>query len=190
MEINRLIRLALIIASLVLLGMSAWWWFSSPADMDEQQLTKVPVFEFPLIGRSGVVTRHQFKGRYLVVSYFNPDCSHCRKLASTVGQKPTGIKIKKGGKEVRLGWLWVTRFDEDQAWKFMEQYGLKDKPDTWLAADREGNFYRSFGDMHVPSLYVFDPSGNFLEAVYDEPLYADVLKIIGGGRAQKPKKVR
>jgi hypothetical protein len=125
-----------------------------------------------------------------VVSYFNPDCSHCQNLAATVGDKPAGTKLQLSGREIRLGWLWVTRFDEDHAWKFMEQYGLRDKPDTWLAADREGTFYKAFGDMHVPSLYVFDSKGNFLEAVYDEPLYADVLKIIGGGRAHKPKKIR
>lgn len=189
MEINRLIRLLLIASSLLMLVFLGWWWYSSPTHTEES-LSKVPVFEFPLIGSSGVVTRHQFKGQYLVLSYFNPDCSHCRKLAATVGDKPSGSKLKLRGKEIRLGWLWVTRFDEDQAWKFMEQYGLVNKPDTWLAADREGAFYKAFGDMHVPSLYVFDPQGNFLEAVYDEPLYADVLKIIGGGQAHKPKKIR
>jgi len=189
MEINRLIRYVLIAASLLMLLFIGWWWFSNPLT-EEEELTQVPVFEFPLIGRSGVVTRHQFKGRYLIVSYFDPDCSHCRRLAATVGDKPAGDKIKLRGKEIRLGWLWVTRFDEDQAWKFMEEYDLKDKPNTWLAADREGSFYKAFGDMHVPSLYVFDPQGNFLEAVYDEPQYSDVLKIVGGGQAQKPKKIR
>lgn len=189
MEITRLFRLALVTASVCLLASLVWWWYSKPS-LNEETLTKVPVFEFPLIGRSGVVTRHQFKGQYLVVSYFNPDCSHCRRLAATVGEKPTGTKIKLRGKEIRVGWLWVTRFDEDEAWNFMKDFGLTDKPHTYLAADREGSFYRAFGDMHVPSLYVFDPQGNFLEAVYDEPLYSDVLKIIGGGQAQKPKKIR
>lgn len=44
--------------------------------------------------------------------------------------------------------------------------------------------------MHVPSLYVFDSKGRLLEAVYDQPLYSDVLKILGGGRADKAKKTR
>ncbi len=189
MEITRLFRIMLITASCLMFAALGWWWLSA-SSVNEEYLSKVPVFEFPLIGRSGVVTRHQFKDRFLVVSYFNPDCSHCRRLAETVGEKPSGNKIKLRGKEIRLAWLWVTRFDEDQALKFMERYGLKDKADTYLAADREGSFYKAFGDMHVPTIYVFDLEGNFLEAVYDEPLYSDILKIIGGGKAHKPKKIR
>jgi hypothetical protein len=100
------------------------------------------------------------------------------------------MTYKVRGRKVSLGWLWVTRFDEDKAWAFMQEFGLADRPGVWLAADREGAFYRAFGDMHVPSLYVFDSKGRLLEAVYDQPLYSDVLKILGGGRADKAKKTR
>ncbi|MBM3930244.1 MAG: hypothetical protein FJ336_03045, partial [Sphingomonadales bacterium] len=63
MEITRLFRLALVTASVCLLASLVWWWYSKPS-LNEETLTKVPVFEFPLIGRSGVVTRHQFKGKF------------------------------------------------------------------------------------------------------------------------------
>lgn len=186
----RLVFRGLLLAGSLVLGYFLYKQLVLDRREEEQVLTRIPVFEFPLIGKSGVVTRHQFRNQVLVVSYFNPDCSHCRKLAATVGAKPRGMTYKVRGRKVSLGWLWVTRFDEDKAWAFMQEFGLADRPGVWLAADREGAFYRAFGDMHVPSLYVFDSKGRLLEAVYDQPLYSDVLKILGGGRADKAKKTR
>ncbi|MFM9142486.1 MAG: TlpA family protein disulfide reductase [Bacteroidota bacterium] len=190
MEINRAVRGFLLIGSLFLVILMAWVLGSGSKEDAPEILKKIPVFEFPLIGQSGVITRHQFKGRALVVSYFNPDCSHCQMLADGVGKRSYRLVYKVGGKSTRVAWLWVTRFDEDQAWDFMKQYGLAGRPDVWLAADREGTFYGAFGDMHVPSIYVFDAGGRYLQTVYDQPSYGDVLQILAGKKVNKPKKSR
>jgi hypothetical protein len=190
MEINRAVRGFLLIGSLFLVILMAWVLGSGSKEDAPKILKKIPVFEFPLIGQSGVITRHQFKGRALVVSYFNPDCSHCQMLADGVGKRSDRLVYKVGGKPTRVAWLWVTRFDEDQAWDFMKQYGLAGRPDVWLAADREGAFYGAFGDMHVPSVYVFDAGGRYLQTVYDQPSYGDVLQILAGKKVNKPKKSR
>ncbi|MFM9060665.1 MAG: TlpA family protein disulfide reductase [Bacteroidota bacterium] len=190
MEINRAVRGFLLIGSLFLVILMAWVLSSGSKEDAPEILKKIPVFEFPLIGQSGVITRHQFKGRALVVSYFNPDCSHCQMLADGVGKRSDRLVYKVGGKPTRVAWLWVTRFDEDQAWDFMKQYGLAGRPDVWLAADREGTFYGAFGDMHVPSIYVFDAGGRYLQTVYDQPSYGDVLQILAGKKVNKPKKSR
>ena len=76
MEINQAVRWLLLSGSLLLALLLGWWLWSDRESDHPDLLEKVPVFEFPLIGRSGVVTRHQFRDRALVVSYFNPDCSH------------------------------------------------------------------------------------------------------------------
>lgn len=190
MEINRAVRGFLLIGSFFLVILMAWVLGSGSKEETPEILKKIPVFEFPLIGQSGVITRHQFKGRALVVSYFNPDCSHCQMLADGVGKRSDRLVYKVGGKPTRVAWLWVTRFDEDQAWDFMKQYGLAGRPDVWLAADREGAFYGAFGDMHVPSVYVFDAGGRYLQTVYDQPSYGDVLQILAGKKVNKPKKSR
>jgi hypothetical protein len=44
--------------------------------------------------------------------------------------------------------------------------------------------------MHVPSVYVFDKEGSFIEAIYDQPTYGDILQTLGGKRVNKPKKSR
>lgn len=190
MEINRAVRGFLLVGSLFLALLMAWMLGSDSTEEAPELLKKTPVFEFPLIGQSGVVTRHQFKGRALVVSYFNPECSHCQSLADEVGKRSDRLVYKVGGKPYRVAWLWVTRFDEDKAWAFMQKYGLNGRRDVWLAADREGAFYAAFGDMHVPSVYVFDAGGHYLETVYDQPTYGDVLRILAGKKANKPKKSR
>ncbi|MFZ9969064.1 MAG: peroxiredoxin family protein [Bacteroidia bacterium] len=190
MEINRAVRGFLLLGSLFLVLLMAWILGSNSTEEAPELLKKTPVFEFPLIGQSGVVTRHQFKGRALVVSYFNPECSHCQSLADEVGKRSDRLVYKVGGKPYRVAWLWVTRFDEDKAWAFMQEYGLNGRRDVWLAADREGAFYTAFGDMHVPSVYVFDAGGHYLETVYDQPTYGDVLQILAGKKANKPKKSR
>jgi hypothetical protein len=44
--------------------------------------------------------------------------------------------------------------------------------------------------MHVPSVYVFDKQGIFLETIFDQPTYGDILQTLGGKRVNKPKKSR
>ena len=190
MEINRAVRWLLLSASFVLAMMLGWWLCFDQSSDSPDLPSKVPVFEFPLIGQSGVVTRHQFRGKALVVSYFNPDCSHCRSLADGVGKRSDRLVYKVGGKPSKVAWLWVTRFDEDSAWEFIREFGLNNRKDVWLAADREGAFYRAFGDMHVPSVYVFDHRGQYLETIYDQPAYSDILQILAGKKVNKPKKSR
>ena len=190
MEINQAVRWLLLSGSLLLALLLGWWLWSDRESDHPDLLKKVPVFEFPLIGRSGVVTRHQFRDRALVVSYFNPDCSHCRSLADAVGKRSDRLVYKVGGKPAKVAWLWVTRFDEDAAWEFMREFGLENRKDVWLAADREGVFYQAFGDMHVPSVYVFDKQGIFIETIFDQPTYGDILQTLGGKWVNKPKKSR
>ena len=55
MEINQAVRWLLLSGSLLLALLLGWWlWSDSETDRPDL-LEKVPVFEFPLIGRSGVV---------------------------------------------------------------------------------------------------------------------------------------
>lgn len=143
---------------------------------------QLPDYSFMRMGGKGEIKRADLRKTHTVVVYFNPNCSHCRALATDLGNKIDYLR--------EIDFVWVTRFDEGASIHFAKSMGLWDKDNVYLGIDREAAFYRFFGDMFVPSVYIYAPDGNLIQQLNQDALVQDIMTVVNGGVSDKMRKTR
>ncbi len=142
----------------------------------------LPDFSFLRMGGKGEVERGDLRGGKTVVVYFSPNCSHCQKLAADLGPRLPYMKD--------IDFVWITRFDEGEAIQFAKSNNLYEQPNVYFGLDQDAKFYAYFGDMFIPSTYVYDEDGKLLQQLNQDAMVSDIMTVYGGGVSDKFRKTR
>lgn len=97
-----------------------------------------------------------FRSDYVLLYFFNPDCSECRKTAAYISASPVFSALLE---DKRLTVLAVYPFEDLQAW----DRSIDEMPRGWIVAHYAGEDDRnSYHLLSIPSLYLLDREKNVI----------------------------
>lgn len=181
MPLEKVLKYAILAVTLFIVGYLAYEQFK-PEDASTGRLSELPNFSFPRIGDKGEIGRSDLRNGKTVVLYFSPDCEHCRALGNDIGKQLGGLRD--------IDFVFITRFDEADAVTYAREFKLWEQPNVYFGLDLNAAFYGFFGEMYVPSAYVFDKDGKLLQTLYQNTLVKDILDVYAGKRSDKNKGTR
>jgi len=174
---------ALLLAGVFLLfQLYAYWQYSRPVFDGQGRLLRLPDFEFRGFGPGDVCTHRNFHRGPAVVVYYGPDCAHCRKLGTEVALRQAELG--------HINWLFVTRAPVEEARSYAVATGLSRHQSVFMGLDENAAFYQYFGDMYIPSTYVFDSDRKFLQTLHQDTGVDDLLQVVAGNKVNRPKSAR
>jgi peroxiredoxin len=109
------------------------------------------------------VSLSQFKGKYVVLEWFNPDCPFVQKHYNS-GNMPT---VQKYALDKGVVWLAVNTTNESTAKEIAALgYWMKSKKAVPSATvvDTKGKIGRAYGARTTPHMYLIDPAGKLVYA--------------------------
>ncbi|MBM3918787.1 MAG: hypothetical protein FJ344_04695 [Sphingomonadales bacterium] len=174
---------ALALAVLALLfQLYAYWQQSRPVFDEQGRLLRLPEFAFPLLDTDGVCRSDLLRNGPVVVVYFGPDCAHCRNLGREVARRQAEL--------TSVNWVFVTRARAGEARVYAEETGLAEHPSIYLCRDEQARFYQYFGEMYIPSVYVFDSDRKFLQSLHQSTDVTDILDVLEGKMIARHKQTK
>jgi peroxiredoxin len=101
-----------------------------------------------------------FKGKFIVLEWTNPDCPYVRKHYNS-GNMPTTQKqaVTKG-----VVWLSVSTGDTHTPAELQSWQKTKSATPTATLADADGKVARAYGARTTPHMYIIDPQGTLIYA--------------------------
>ncbi|MDR2627788.1 MAG: redoxin domain-containing protein [Dysgonamonadaceae bacterium] len=115
----------------------------------------------------------QLRSDYVLVYFFEPSCSHCRKTTPPIHDK-IYHKYKSKGFEV---FCVYTMTDRDEWLKFIEEHHLEDWINVW-DPDRKSYFWLYYDTSVTPGVYLLDKSRKIIAKKLDEESLDKVLESI------------
>lgn len=183
MSIEKILKGAIGLVAVFILSYLAYQKMQPRKNLAEQTvLTDLPRFKFPRIGVSGEISRGDLRKGKTVVVYFSPNCDHCQQLGADIGMQYSQL--------TDIDFVFVTRLDEADAIVFAQKCNIWEKPNILFGLDVDAAFYAYFGDMFIPSSYIFDEKGNFLQSVHQKAMVKDILDVYAGKPSDKNKSTR
>lgn len=174
---------ALVVVAIILLfQLYAYWQQSRPVFDAQGQLLRLPEFVFPMLEGDGTCSPDKLPGGPVVVVYYGPDCGHCKKLGREVASRHT--------QHSRINWLFVSRATADEARAYAQETGLAMHSSVRWCRDEQARFYHYFGDMYIPSIYIFDADHQFLQSLHQNTQFDDILSVLDGKFVARPKESR
>ncbi|HET7525869.1 MAG TPA: redoxin domain-containing protein [Burkholderiaceae bacterium] len=101
-----------------------------------------------------------FKGKYVVLEWTNPDCPYVRKHYNS-GNMPATQKQAMAKGAV---WLSVSTGDTHTASELLSWQQTKGAVPTATLADADGKLARAYGAKTTPHMYIVDPHGTLIYA--------------------------
>src|SRR5512134_438972 len=101
-----------------------------------------------------------FKGKYVVLEWTNPDCPYVRKHYNS-GNMPATQKQAMAKGAV---WLSVSTGDTHSAAELQSWQKSKSAAPTATLADADGKIARAYGARTTPHMYIVDPQGTLIYA--------------------------
>jgi len=111
-----------------------------------------------LAGKS--MTLGDFKGKYVVLEWTNPDCPYVRKHYNSGNMPGTQSRALAKG----VVWLSVSTGDTHTAAELQAWQKTKSAAPTATLADADGKIARAYGARTTPHLYIIDPQGMLIYA--------------------------
>ena len=101
-----------------------------------------------------------FKGKFVVLEWTNPDCPYVRKHYNS-GNMPTTQKqaVTKG-----VVWLSVSTGDTHTPAELQSWQKTKSATPTATLTDADGKIARAYGARTTPHMYIIDPQGTLIYA--------------------------
>jgi peroxiredoxin len=181
MTLEKILKYSIAAVALFIVGYLAYQQLK-PEPTLPGKLEKLPKFSFLQIGSKGEISRSDLRGGKTVVLYFSPDCEHCRALGEDIGRQLGRLRD--------IDFVFVTRFDEGDAIAYARDFGLWEQPNMYFGLDMNASFYNYFGEMYVPSTYVFNEDGKLLQVLYQNTMVSDILDVLAGKVSDKNKGTR
>lgn len=181
MTLEKILKYSIAAVALFIVGYMAYQQLK-PEPTLPGKLQKLPKFSFLQIGSKGEISRSDLRGGKTVVLYFSPDCEHCRALGEDIGRQLGRLRD--------IDFVFVTRFDEGDAIAYARDFGLWEQPNMYFGLDMNASFYNYFGEMYVPSTYVFNEDGKLLQVLYQNTMVSDILDVLAGKVSDKNKGTR
>ncbi|MFN3529745.1 MAG: TlpA family protein disulfide reductase [Bacteroidia bacterium] len=146
------------------------------------RLERLPRFKFPKIAEAGFVSRADLRSGKTVVVYFSPDCEHCQALGADIGMNLTMLRD--------IDFVFVTRMEEADAIRYAKKCNIWGEKHFYFGLDMDAAFYGYFGEMFIPSAYVFDEKGKLLQILHQNAMVRDILDVYAGKPSDKNKGTR
>lgn len=146
------------------------------------RLEKLPNFRFPKVGGTGNISKSDLRSGKTVVLYFSPDCEHCQALGADIGRQLAQLQD--------IDFMFVTRFDEADVINYAQKANLWEQSNVYFGLDVDAAFYGYFGEMFIPSAYVFNQKGKFLQSVHQNAMVKDILDVLEGIPSDKNRSTR
>jgi|GEM_PF-2151975 thiol-disulfide isomerase/thioredoxin len=179
---TRFLKIGIVILAAFVVGFLLYSQFFKTNQVKIGDGSRLPDFSFMKLGEKGTLDRGDLDAGKTVVVYFSPNCSHCQKLASDLGSKVEYL--------TEINFVWITRFDEGEALQFAKSMNLWEKKNLYFGLDKDANFYRYFGDMFIPSTYIYDENGKLLQQLNQDAMVRDIMLVYDGGVSDKFRKTR
>jgi peroxiredoxin len=106
------------------------------------------------------VSLADFKGKYVVLEWTNPDCPYVRKHYNS-GNMPATQKQAMAKGAV---WLSVSTGDTHSAAELQSWQKARSASPTATLADADGKIARAYGARTTPHMYIVDPQGTLIYA--------------------------
>lgn len=181
MTLEKILKYSIVAVAIFIVGYLAYDQLQ-PETPSSGKLEKLPKFSFPQIGAKGDISRSDLRGGKTVVLYFSPDCEHCRALGKDIGRQLGRLRD--------IDFVFITRFDEADAVTYARELKLWEQPNIYFGLDMKAAFYGYFGEMFIPSAYVFDTEGRLLQTLHQNAEVQDILDVYAGKRSDKNKATR
>lgn len=183
MSIEKMLKVAIGLVAFFILSYLIYQKMQPKSQPTEQTvLEKLPHFKFPQIGAQGTVSHRDLRKGKTVVVYFSPNCEHCQQLGADIGMQLDQL--------TEIDFVFITRMDEADAIDFAQKCNIWEKPNIHFGLDVDAAFYNYFGDMFIPSSYIFDEKGRFLQSVHQKAMVKDILDVYAGKPSDKNKSTR
>ncbi|MDP2187804.1 MAG: hypothetical protein Q8J69_03880 [Sphingobacteriaceae bacterium] len=183
MTIEKILKGSIALVAIFILGYVIYQKINPETGIGEKgQLEKLPRFKFPKIGGTGNISKSDLRSAKTVVLYFSPDCEHCQALGADIGRQLEQLQD--------IDFVFVTRFDEADAIRYAQKANLWEKPNIHFGLDVDAAFYGYFGEMFIPSAYIFNAKGKFLQSVHQNAMVKDILDVLEGIPSDKNKSTR
>jgi peroxiredoxin len=112
------------------------------------------------------------KQEHLLVYFFEPGCSHCRKTTPLIHDR-VYAKYKSKGFEV---FCVYTMTDRDEWLKFIEEHHLEDWINVW-DPDRKSFFWHYYDTSVTPAIYLLDRQRKIIAKKLDDESLDKILSI-------------
>ena len=101
-----------------------------------------------------------YKGKYVVLEWTNPDCPYVRKHYNSGNMPATQKQTTSKG----VVWLSVSTGDTHSPAELQSWQKAKSASPTTTVADADGKIARAYGARTTPHMYVVDPQGKLIYA--------------------------
>ncbi|HSB23639.1 MAG TPA: redoxin domain-containing protein [Burkholderiaceae bacterium] len=108
----------------------------------------------------GPVTLADFKGKYVVIEWTNPDCPYVRKHYNSGNMPATQKRAATKG----AVWLSVSTGETHSATELQSWQRAKNASPTATLTDTDGRIARAYGAKTTPHMYIVDPQGTLIYA--------------------------
>lgn len=153
---------------IIVYGGYRWMKPSNPSTPDPSTL---PYFEMKEIGKDQPFDSEKLKnGKETILFYYGPECSHCRTLADEVRGRMDMLK------DINL--VYVTHIDPYKAEQFRKLYGFDQYPHVHFLYNEGSTFYNAFGDMFIPSAYIYGKDGQLKRFIRGETNIREILPLL------------
>ncbi len=145
---------------------------SAPSAPDPSTL---PTFEMKELGTESMFDSEQLDNdKETIIFYYGPECSHCRTLADEVRSRMDMLK------DVNL--VYITHINAYKAEQFRKLYGFDKYPSVHFLLNDGSTFYNAFGDMFIPSVYIYGKDRKLKRFIRGETSIREILPLIEGIR--------
>jgi hypothetical protein len=183
MTIEKILKGSIALVAVFILSYVVYQRITPESGVDSKgKLEQLPKFKFPKAGGTGNISKSDLRWGKTVVLYFSPDCEHCQALGADIGRQLGQLKD--------IDFVFVSRFDEADVIKYAQKANLWDKPNIYFGLDVDAAFYGYFGEMFIPSAYIFNEKGKFLQSVHQNTMVKDLLDVLEGKPSDKNKSTR
>src|SRR5262245_15698886 len=101
-----------------------------------------------------------FKGKYVVLEWTNPDCPYVRKHYNSGNMPATQKQVMAKG----AVWLSISTGDTHSASELQSWQKTKSAAPSATLADADGRIARAYGARTTPHMYIVDPQGTLIYA--------------------------
>lgn len=170
--LEKILKIAIAFAAIFIVSYFVYTQFFKPANIPQYQDGKVfPAFEFLKIDGQQFTNKDVPENQPVVVTFFNPGCSHCQVLANGIRSQMHQLKD--------VTFVYITDMEMDIIQEFAKSYGLLDFKNVHFLQDLEGKFYYAFGEQFVPLIFVYDENHQRIKRYTENCKVEDLLKDLG-----------
>lgn len=130
---------------------------------------QLPAVSFTRLDSKRINLRELGAGKKMMIIYFSPDCDHCQYEAKAIKEHIDQFS----GTVICM----ITRAESSQAAAFAATYQLDDQP-VHIFTDHDGAFYRQFGMVSVPSIFIYDANGALKKHFNGEVKIESLIKYV------------